>query len=415
MCKDCKGITLIKGEDGVGIVNIANNPNGTITVLLSNGTSYTTTSLMGPAGAAGAQGAYGGWSSNWLYNTTTTNTPATTTMRFNTVNPAAATKIYINQVNAAGTAISDFLDSFKNTNDSINYYGFLKIYREASQEDDFLYVKITGYSLASGVATIDITQLVANGSFTANDSLVVDFTPQGPTGAAGGWSSKWLFSTAVTSTPVATKLQFNNVDLDIANIIYINKINITNTLSLGDFLNAFKNTVGGINYYGLLKIYNINSPETNFWIGKITGYTTVGSVVHLNVTVIQREGVFLANDTLAVDFTPNGSTDFRPYKVYSALITQSGTAAPTVTVLENAIGAIVWTRTSTGEYAGTLAGAFTASKTFVSLTLNYAGTSVTGYSVSPNNNYVSIQTLNSANTAVDSKLVSASLEIRVYN
>ena len=111
----------------------------------------------------------------------------------------------------------------------------------------------------------------------------------------------------------------------------------------------------------------------------------------------------------------NGSTDFRPYKVYSALITQSGTAAPTVTVLENAIGAIVWTRTSTGEYAGTLAGAFTASKTFVSLTLNYAGTSVTGYSVSPNNNYVSIQTLNSANTAVDSKLVSASLEIRVYN
>jgi len=57
MCKDCKGITLIKGEDGVGIVNIANNPNGTITVLLSNGTSYTTTSLMGPAGAAGPQGA----------------------------------------------------------------------------------------------------------------------------------------------------------------------------------------------------------------------------------------------------------------------------------------------------------------------------------------------------------------------
>lgn len=416
MCKDCKGITLIKGEDGVGIVNIANNPNGTITVLLSNGTSYTTTSLMGPAGAAGAQGAYGGWSSNWLYNTATTNTPATTTMRFNTVSPAAATKIYINQVNAAGTTISDFLDSFKNTNDSINYYGFLKIYREASQEDDFLYVKITGYSLVSGVATIDITQLMSNGSFTANDSLVVDFTPQGPTGATGGWSSKWSFSTSVTSTPVATKLQFNNVDLDIANIIYINKINITNTLSLGDFLNAFKNTVGGINYYGLLKIYNINSPETNFWIGEITGYTAVGSVVHLNVTMIQREGVFLANDTLAVDFTPNGSTDFRPYKVYSALISQSSTSAPTAVVLENNLsGPIVWTRDSAGTYFGTLVGAFTASKTMVLLTLNYAAASVTGYAVRSSADVVMLQTINAANTGTDGKLVSASLEIRVYN
>jgi hypothetical protein len=132
--------------------------------------------------------------------------------------------------------------------------------------------------------------------------------------------------------------------------------------------------------------------------------------------MIQREGVFLANDTLAVDFTPNGSTDFRPYKVYSALISQSGTSAPTAVELENNLsGPIVWTRDSAGTYFGTLVGAFTASSTMVLLTLNYAGTSVTGYAVRSSADVIMLQTINAANTSVDGKLVSASLEIRVYN
>lgn len=295
MCKDCKGITLIKGEDGVGIVNIANNPNGTITVLLSNGTSYTTTSLMGPAGATGAAG----------------------------------------------------------TN-----------------------------------------------------------------GVPGGWSSKWSFSTAVTSTPVATKLQFNNVNLDIANIIYINKINITNTLSLGDFLNAFANTIGGVNYYGLLRIYNAVSPETNFWMGKITGYTTVGSVAHVNVTMIQREGVFLANDNLIVDFTANGEKGATPtpsYKVYSALITQSGTAAPSALVLENTLsGAVIWTRTSTGLYLGTLASEFVIGKTWFVVGRN-SSTNTQILNANSNVNNVILTSVNSSGVSIDSAFLSTPIEIRVYN
>jgi hypothetical protein len=109
MCKDCKGITLLKGENGVGIVSITDNNNGTFTILLSNGTTYTSSNL------TGAQGSYGGWSSRWLYNASTTNTPATTNLRFNNANPGAATKVYINTVNAIGTAIPEFLDAFENT------------------------------------------------------------------------------------------------------------------------------------------------------------------------------------------------------------------------------------------------------------------------------------------------------------
>lgn len=62
--------------------------------------------------------------------------------------------------------------------------------------------------------------------------------------------------------------------------------------------------------------------------------------------------------------------EFVPHapKEYIALLTQSGTSAPTVTVLRNTFGAnIVWTYTSVGVYAATLAGAFTQDKTACSV------------------------------------------------
>lgn len=55
-----------------------------------------------------------------------------------------------------------------------------------------------------------------------------------------------------------------------------------------------------------------------------------------------------------------------PYKVYIATLTQTGTSAPTATVLENTLGGtLVWTRTGQGQYLATLSGVFTANKTVI--------------------------------------------------
>lgn len=55
----------------------------------------------------------------------------------------------------------------------------------------------------------------------------------------------------------------------------------------------------------------------------------------------------------------------KPYKVYTAFLTQTGTNAPVATVMENTLGGtVVWTRSDVGIYIGTLAGVFTASKCF---------------------------------------------------
>jgi hypothetical protein len=60
-----------------------------------------------------------------------------------------------------------------------------------------------------------------------------------------------------------------------------------------------------------------------------------------------------------------GSIEVQPL-VYKALITQEGgTVDPTVVVLKNTIGNIVWTRVNDGSYQGTLNDSFPDNKTFM--------------------------------------------------
>lgn len=55
-----------------------------------------------------------------------------------------------------------------------------------------------------------------------------------------------------------------------------------------------------------------------------------------------------------------------PYKVYTALLTQSGEDAPTAIVLQNTLGGnIVWSRIDEGIYIGTLSNSFIENKTGV--------------------------------------------------
>jgi hypothetical protein len=106
------------------------------------------------------------------------------------------------------------------------------------------------------------------------------------------------------------------------------------------------------------------------------------------------------------------------YKIYVALISQTGTSAPTVTILENTLGDIVWTRASTGLYYGTLTGAFLASKTFViggSADINAGGGDFATLDIKRlDNDKIYLYTYDNF-TPADSLLVNTSIEIRVYN
>ena len=121
------------------------------------------------------------------------------------------------------------------------------------------------------------------------------------------------------------------------------------------------------------------------------------------------------------DFVTKGYGDANyggtPYLKYVALITQSGTSAPTAHVLENTLGGtVVWSRTSTGVYRATLAGAFTENKTALYAT---EGAPANGSVINEvrffrvNADYILLNTRGN-DALVDSNIADLTVEIRVY-
>ena len=115
-----------------------------------------------------------------------------------------------------------------------------------------------------------------------------------------------------------------------------------------------------------------------------------------------------------------------PYKVYSALLTQTGTADPVVTVVENTLGVITINRDSSGRYSVNSSGLFTLNKTIV-----YIGAITT--SAGPSGGYSGISPGSTSSvfwidttkvigsggsipgTGTDNVLNKTSFEIKVYN
>jgi len=94
-----------------------------------------------------------------------------------------------------------------------------------------------------------------------------------------------------------------------------------------------------------------------------------------------------------------------PYKVYTALLTQSSTNPPTAIVLENTIGNIYWTYEGVGVYNANLIGAFTLNKTYCPIAIaNSAPDLVIPY---PNGDFIEFIT-------GDGILNNTPIEIRVY-
>jgi len=101
-------------------------------------------------------------------------------------------------------------------------------------------------------------------------------------------------------------------------------------------------------------------------------------------------------------------TPVLPYQVYTALLTQSGTSAPTAIELQNTIGAITFGYQSSGVYTVNSSALFTASKTWTNPTIK----DNVNLPLSMYRNTDSLLFLIDANG--DGGLLETSIEIRVY-
>lgn len=117
--------------------------------------------------------------------------------------------------------------------------------------------------------------------------------------------------------------------------------------------------------------------------------------------------------------------DLRPYKVYTALLNQSGTDAPVATVLENTIDTtLMWERFATGQYRLTLPGSPASGPFIVGKTFAFAGNGLSsalqlGFNNNssmgvPNDIGMVLRNFNPVLEPTDG-ITNASIEVRVYN
>lgn len=105
------------------------------------------------------------------------------------------------------------------------------------------------------------------------------------------------------------------------------------------------------------------------------------------------------------------------YKVYTALLNQENTDAPTTIILQNTIGNILWSYNGNGNYYGNLTNAFDLNKTFV-LISQYsggAGLVVDFIAAEVLDSSTIVITTTTDNVFIDNLLHNVSIEIRVYN
>lgn len=136
-------------------------------------------------------------------------------------------------------------------------------------------------------------------------------------------------------------------------------------------------------------------------------------------TITGAELVPVVQSGVTVQTTVQG---LKKYKVYAALFTQVGTAAPTVTVLENTIGAINITYGAQGRYYLNSAGLFTGTVPLIvrpmgfEAEINFDENWGTYYGYQKNSSTeILITTGRPGSGREDSLLFNQFIEVRMYN
>lgn len=123
---------------------------------------------------------------------------------------------------------------------------------------------------------------------------------KGNQGLFGGYSNRWLFNDAVTSSPATKTFRLNNADPSLATVIYVHKNNAS-SIDLTLFLASFTNS----GRYGMIRIFDeLDSTKFAYYI--LTNVALVGSIYTLTVTYVGYNGSFVLGNKTIISFTPAG-------------------------------------------------------------------------------------------------------------
>jgi hypothetical protein len=191
-------------------------------------------------------------------------------------------------------------------------------------------------------------------------------------------------------------------------------------LAAGNTITTNRNIEIGINNFnftgnGGTDLFSVGPSETygyaDHFFGKRVYFETLGGVLDTNVPTVTNEATY----RLSMNSSTGQVLKTVEPKVYTALLTATAGNAPAAAILgTNTVGTIVWTRNSTGNYTGTLSGAFTSNKTWsVVQRGDMGGNFVNGWMSSGSTSTVTLIVQDNAGAAVDA-FTNLSIEIRVY-
>ena len=240
-----------------------------------------------------------------------------------------------------------------------------------------------------------------------------------------------------------TTINSNGFDLSIgdANSIYLTSSNIYLNGEFGSTKTELYITYGGggMTSYWEGNTYSQVAVGNQVILETFDGLNTNNFIITQNTNVVgdgSTDNLFVIKDETSSkglvyqdDYTGNFTTHSlvskgyvdskKPYKVYTALLSQSGTASPTSVELENTFGVTAtFSYISTGYYELYMTGQFTSGKTFIingcpdqgPIGGNF-GIFLTQYS---DTNKIRLSTLDDSGTFYEAMLNNTSIEIRVY-
>ena len=270
----------------------------------SDGTTLTTTTTFNPAG---------GDTSQFTYSTTTTDSdPGSGIIRFNHATLASATIAYVDDLDALGTDISAWVQSFDDVTGNATNRGRIRIHKAGNLAIWAVYKVNAAVTDASGYTKIPLAYIDGAGSFTDEDSIFLSFTASGEDGAIPGYYYKFDTGTS-DADPGAGELSFNNGTYASATVIYIDDADANgvttqaDTETWGDSTETIK---------GFLHIVDINDPTT-YARFKITAAVTDASGYNkITVVHLASNNTFSAADELSIHFTRNGDAGASPGYFY---------------------------------------------------------------------------------------------------
>ena len=214
---------------------------------------------------------------------------------------AGNTILYIDDLNAGGTSINDWIDSWDDGSNR-DVRGTVTISSPAAPENYHMFDVTGGVESASTYSKVTVTLIDSGGTISDADSILMAFVRSGQKGNSAGVQMIWDTSTA-DSDQGAGKVWMNAAEGS-ATIIYMDDVDNASGASIDAWVESWDDSTATI--AGHVEITKMSDPSvwrlynvTGAVIDK-TGYNAV------TVTYVSGSGSFGADHQLAVNFVRSG-------------------------------------------------------------------------------------------------------------